>query len=333
MASVDSIASINTKKRIKKLAKKYKNKKIVIYGAGSFSQEIFQNYDLSELNIIAIADLKFNDESQKHFYSLNCIIPEELAILDYDVILIANEDYPYFYQIIKNLVENTKNKNIIIDSLIDFKYKNSIEKKVFGFFYYLFKPENFLRILIKYTAKFCTFWIFNKDKKNKKYISIYHHITTGIFGYQVLNTAKSIGKNFWCGGFSEVTRNTRLKNNVCFNGMRIMGGGKVTIGRYFHSGVDCMILTQNHNYDSGDAIPYDHTFVYKETEIGDFVLMGSRVIVLPGTKIGEGVVIQGGSVVHGEIPPYAIIGGNPAKVFKYRDIEHFKRLKSECKFR
>ena len=33
--------------------------------------------------------------------------------------------------------------------------------------------------------------------------------------------------------------------------------------------------------------------------------------------------------VHGEIPLYGIPGGNPAKVFKYRDIEHFQKLKAE----
>ena len=41
------------------------------------------------------------------------------------------------------------------------------------------------------------------------------------------------------------------------------------------------------------------------------------------------MVIQAGSVVHGQIPDYAVIGGNPAKVIKYRDIEHFKKLKEQ----
>ena len=71
---------------------------------------------------------------------------------------------------------------------------------------------------------------------------------------------------------------------------------------------------------------------YKDVTIDDFVWLGSRVTILPGTKIGEGAIIQAGSVVHGEIPPYAIAGGNPAKVFKYRDIEHFKKLKAEGRF-
>ena len=49
-------------------------------------------------------------------------------------------------------------------------------------------------------------------------------------------------------------------------------------------------------------------------------------------KIGEGAIIQGGAVVHGEIPPLAIAGGNPAKVFKYRNKEHYEQLKKENKF-
>lgn len=41
-------------------------------------------------------------------------------------------------------------------------------------------------------------------------------------------------------------------------------------------------------------------------------------------RIGGGAVIQSGAVVVSDILPYAIAGGNPAKVFKYRGIEHFK---------
>lgn len=59
--------------------------------------------------------------------------------------------------------------------------------------------------------------------------------------------------------------------------------------------------------------------------------MGSRrtCYKIPGTKIGEGAIIQAGSVVHGEIPPCAIAGDNPAKVFAWRDKEHYEKLKSQ----
>ena len=55
-----------------------------------------------------------------------------------------------------------------------------------------------------------------------------------------------------------------------FNGLYVNGGGKITIGNYFHSGIECMMITQNHNYE-GTAIPYDNTNVKKEINIGDCV--------------------------------------------------------------
>ncbi len=143
---------------------------------------------------------------------------------------------------------------------------------------------------------------------------------------------KRCGSNLQVNHMSNVTRNTILKNNVSFNGMDIRGGGIVVIGNYFHSGDGCMMITQNHNYDKGNAIPYDDTYIVKSIIIGDFVWLGSRVTILPGVKIGEGAIIQAGAVVSSDIPPYAIAGGNPAKVFKYRDIEHFKKMKIEKKY-
>ena len=316
-------------KQINLLAKKYKNKKIAIYGAGNFANRIFANCDISKLNIVAIADKKFNDESLKYFYGLNCIIPEELALIDCDIILIANKDFYYFQTIVESIISNSKNKKVPIQSFI--KYKKS-SNKFWYFFYKLFNPHLLAEDFVKTLINLSTFYILDKNKRKKKRNYYRLKYSTALYGQQVLTTAKSIGKNFYCGGFSSVNCNTVLKNNVCFNGMKILGLGNVNIGRHFHSGTECIILTSNHNYDKGNAIPYDYEIVSKDVEIGDFVWLGTRVTILPGAKIGEGAIIQAGSVVHGEIPPYAIAGGNPAKVFKYRNIEHFEKLKAEGKF-
>ena len=194
----------------------------------------------------------------------------------------------------------------------------------------IFNPTPYITMdtIIKLVAKVRVIFIFNKQKRKQLFVKKYKNIKTNIFGYKVLANAKSIGKDFYCGGWSTVSKNTILKDHVNFNGLRTEGDGNLTIGNYFHSGTECLIITRSHNYE-GNAIPYDETHIYKDIEIGDFVWLGSRVTILPGTKIGEGAIIQGGSVVHGEIPPYAIAGGNPAKVFKYRDVEHFKKLKAE----
>ena len=120
--------------------------------------------------------------------------------------------------------------------------------------------------------------------------------------------------------------------NYCnFNGMQVLGGGKVHFGDYFHSGTECMIITQNHNYE-GEMIPYDNTYIYKNVSIGDCVWFGNRVIVTGNVTIGEGAIIAAGSVVCKDVPPLAIVGGNPAKVIKYRDKVHYYKLKSEGKF-
>jgi acetyltransferase-like isoleucine patch superfamily enzyme len=114
--------------------------------------------------------------------------------------------------------------------------------------------------------------------------------------------------------------------------MKIVGRGKVTIGDNFHSGEECLMITDSHNYNTGKAIPYDNTYIVKDIEIKDNVWLGARVIILGGVTIEEGAIIQAGSVVVSNIPKGAIYGGHPAKLIKYRDLEHYDRLKAQGKF-
>lgn len=132
-------------------------------------------------------------------------------------------------------------------------------------------------------------------------------------------------------GWTHLTPQTVLGKNPNFNGMHVYGKGKVTFGDNFHSGIECMIITDYHNYE-GTAIPYDETNITKDVSIGDNVWLGNRVIILGGVTIGEGAIIQAGAVVVKDIPPCAIAGGNPATVFKYRNKEHYEALKAEGKF-
>jgi acetyltransferase-like isoleucine patch superfamily enzyme len=131
---------------------------------------------------------------------------------------------------------------------------------------------------------------------------------------------------------SKFSKQTHLGFNCHFNGLVVEGGGKVTIGNNFHSGKDILFITQNHNYDKGNAIPYDNTYYCEEIKIGDNVWLGTRTIILPGAVIEEGAIIQAGSVVTGLIPYCAIAGGHPAKVFKYRDKKHYAKLKTLKRF-
>ena len=153
-----------------------------------------------------------------------------------------------------------------------------------------------------------------------------------VYGLPVRLKVKRVGKDLHCRGLVHATRFTEIGDHVHLHGMWASGDGRFVIGNWSHLGEGLRVFTRNHNYDKGDAIPYDSTYITKDVIVGDFVWIGVEVILLPGTTIGEGAIIQAGSVVHGHIPAYAIAGGNPAKVFAQRDIEHFKRLKAEGKF-
>ena len=147
----------------------------------------------------------------------------------------------------------------------------------------------------------------------------------------VRRKAKSIGKDLRVRNPSSVTSKTTIGDCVSLGGVEVYGGGACAIGSYSHFGPEVLILTQNHNYE-GKTIPYDNTFSYKDVTIGEAVWIGARATILPGARICDGAIIQAGAVVHGEIPSCAIAGGNPAKVFAWRDKEHFNNLRSAEKF-
>ncbi|HFK7185066.1 acyltransferase [Serratia odorifera] len=153
----------------------------------------------------------------------------------------------------------------------------------------------------------------------------------GRYTAKVIKTAAKCGREPKINFPTLVNNKTRLGDNFNSNGLTIVGKGAVTVGDNFHCGFGCVLITENHNHN-GNAIPYDNTYVIKDITIGDNVWLGINVIILPGVTLGEGAIIQAGSVVVKDIEPYAIAGGHPAKAFAQRDVEHYLRLKAEGKF-
>jgi len=128
------------------------------------------------------------------------------------------------------------------------------------------------------------------------------------------------------GNFS-IHETSHLKSNTL-----IECGGGTKIGRYFHTGRGLAVFSTNHDYDGGDAISYSSKEIAKPVVIKDFVWCGANVTILPGVTIGEGAVVAACAVVTKDVPPMAVVGGNPARILKYRDKERFERLKNEGKF-
>jgi acetyltransferase-like isoleucine patch superfamily enzyme len=103
--------------------------------------------------------------------------------------------------------------------------------------------------------------------------------------------------------------------------------GGCHIGRGCQLAADVIILTVEHQHTGGEALPYDYTRLVKPVYIEDYVWMGMRASIIPGVRIGEGAIIGMGSVVLEDVPPLAIVIGNPAKILTYRSRPDFDRLK------
>lgn len=123
------------------------------------------------------------------------------------------------------------------------------------------------------------------------------------------------------------------------------------IGRYcsIAAEVRVMGLRHPHEWVTTSATTYDQNFVIYQKYLSDTkteqharrlpkvhshgliiehdVWIGARVLLKPNIRIGTGAVIAANSVVTKDVPPYAIVGGNPAKIIKYRfDKDQIEKL-------
>ena len=89
--------------------------------------------------------------------------------------------------------------------------------------------------------------------------------------------------------------------------------GGCYIGRACQIAAETVILTVDHQYTEGEALPVDRVRLIKPVIIEDYVWVGLRVLIAPGVRIGEGAIIGMGSVVVQDAPPLAVVAGNPAE--------------------
>ena len=181
--------------------------------------------------------------------------------------------------------------------------------------------------MIKFFVKIILQFFFWKPKAWRKGLKA--NLESRLYSIAIRRRAKKCGKGLYIlGPGVNVTSNTIVGPGVGFGkNVKISGDGPVVIGWRAAIAEDTIIYTQVHDYDHSNTLPFGWGFTYPETRIDDFAWIGLRSIVLPGAHIGEGAIVQAGSVVMGNVPPCAIVAGNPAKVIGYRDVEHYNKLK------
>jgi len=122
----------------------------------------------------------------------------------------------------------------------------------------------------------------------------------------------------WIGNYSTIQTRSVLHS---------MGG--IYIGNYVGIGYNSTVVSFIHNYFNSKSIPYDDKVLLKPVVLRDYVWIGWNVTINPGVEVGEGAIIAGSSVVTKDVPPLAIVMGNPAEIIAYRKKEHFETCKKE----
>ena len=99
------------------------------------------------------------------------------------------------------------------------------------------------------------------------------------------------------------------------SGTVIYTGNGVRIGDGVAIAANCTLAPTNHEFKDRDRPIREQGFQPSRggIVIGDDVWLGSNVVLLDGAVIGKGAIIAAGAVVRGEVEPYAIYGGVPAR--------------------
>ena len=104
----------------------------------------------------------------------------------------------------------------------------------------------------------------------------------------------------------------------------------VSIGKFCSIGINISIYGGGeHKYDTVSTYPLKTLLIHKNKEnvdeiskgmvtIGNDVWIGDNAVILSGVKIGDGAVIGNSAIVARDVPPYAIVAGNPTELIKYR---------------
>jgi len=111
----------------------------------------------------------------------------------------------------------------------------------------------------------------------------------------------------------EVGNNTWINQN-CY----LVGEGGIKLGSDVMVARNVSLITSGHGIEDKNIPMIKQKITAASIEVGDDVWIGVNAVVLKGVKIGKGAVVGAGAVVTKDVPDFAIVGGVPAKVLRYR---------------
>ena len=122
------------------------------------------------------------------------------------------------------------------------------------------------------------------------------------------------------GAYTYISANTDIENANIGKYCSISDHCRIGMGGHNTNQISTSpIFTEAHNGTKYQWTDKDVNAVpLKKAIVGNDVLIGSHALILGGVTIGDGAVVAAGAVVTKDVPSYAVVGGVPAKVIKYR---------------
>lgn len=130
------------------------------------------------------------------------------------------------------------------------------------------------------------------------------------------------------GKYSYIGRNTQLINAEVGSFCSISGNVLVGMGTHTLNNLSTSpIFTEKHNGTGFSWVDSTPSNLFPKVVVGNDVWIGTRSMIMGGVTVGDGAVIGAGAVVTKDVPPYAVVGGVPARIIRYRFSEDvIKRL-------
>jgi acetyltransferase-like isoleucine patch superfamily enzyme len=134
------------------------------------------------------------------------------------------------------------------------------------------------------------------------------------------------GSSIHMGAVFYNAHNIRIGRDTIIGERSVLDGrDELIIGDHVDIASEVMIYNSQHNINEEDFADPEKVELGK-VEIGDYVFIGPRAIILPGVKLGKGAVVGAGAVVTKDVADFKIVGGVPAKEIGERNNKnpHYK---------